>query len=67
MGAKVEYYRALSDLGLHTGCVINIYVYIFTYIYIYIYSSDLEATGFLIKHNYPSVGTEKIIQPKQYY
>lgn len=63
MGAIVEYYRAFSDLGLHTGYVIHIYAYVFTYIY----ASDLEATGFLIKHNYPSVGTEKMIQPKQYY
>lgn len=62
MGAIVEYYRAFSDLGLHTGYVINIYVYI--YLHTYIYLNDLEATGFLIKHNYPS---EKIIQPKQYY
>lgn len=33
MGAIVEYYRAFSDLGLHTGYVIHIYAYIFTYIY----------------------------------
>lgn len=59
MGAIVEYYRAFSDLGLHTGYVIHIYVYIFTYIYIY--ASDLEATGCLIKHYYSSVTTEKMI------
>lgn len=65
MGAIAEYYRAFSDLSLHTGYVIHIYVYIFTYICLYV--SDFEATGFLIKHNYPSVRTEKMIQPKQYY
>lgn len=29
MGAIVEDYRALSDLSLHTGYVINIYVHIY--------------------------------------
>lgn len=41
MGAIVEDYRAFSDLGLHTGYVINIYIYIYIYIYIL---SHFEAT-----------------------
>lgn len=45
MGAIVEYYRAFSDLGLHIGYVINIYIFIYIYIL-----SHLEAICFLIKN-----------------
>lgn len=60
MGAIAQDYRAFSDLGLHTGDMS-----------LYIYLKSLQGKNcFLnknLKHNKPSVLTEKNIQPKLYY
>ena len=43
MGAIAKDYMAHSDLSLHTGCVISIYIYKCVYTYsIYIYMKSLQ-------------------------